>query len=282
MQDAVDGPRSRSAHPRVWRTPHALQFGVERPVLVLEDVGLAEERMLAALASGAGRSTLRRIARTAGAGDDAVDALLGRIGPVLLREQRSAPTSLVVLDGAGRTAARIVSLLGEAGLDVRAGLADDDAALDAAGVAVIVAAYAVAPARHRRWLRRDIPHLPVVFGDAGVTVGPFVTPGAGPCLRCGDLARRDADPAWPVLAAQLHLRPIPGETELVRDAVASAATTAVLARLAGDGPPPDVAMRFDPRSLRWSRHVVAAHPECGCLSLAAQGPFRPGTGTPAC
>ena len=54
---------------------------------------------------------------------------------------------------------------------------------------------------------RDVPHLAVVFDDDGARVGPLVEPGAGPCLRCLDLGRRDADPAWPAIAAQLAGRP---------------------------------------------------------------------------
>jgi hypothetical protein len=41
-----------------------------------------------------------------------------------------------------------------------------------------------------------------VLGQTGV-VGPFVVPGRTSCLRCADLHRCDADPDWPLLAAQL-------------------------------------------------------------------------------
>lgn len=51
---------------RVWRSPHALQFGVDAPVLVLDPVGSVEERMLAALASGVSRGVLEVVAQTAG------------------------------------------------------------------------------------------------------------------------------------------------------------------------------------------------------------------------
>src|SRR3954462_11769222 len=38
--------------PRVWRTPHSIQFGVDEPALVLDGVSAADERMLVALAAG--------------------------------------------------------------------------------------------------------------------------------------------------------------------------------------------------------------------------------------
>ena len=49
----------------------------------------------------------------------------------------------------------------------------------------------------------QVPHLvATVRGETGV-VGPLVVPGVTSCLRCADLHRRDADPRWPRLAAQL-------------------------------------------------------------------------------
>ena len=268
---------------RVWRSPHALQFGVERALLVLDALEPVEERMIAALDGGATLGALQLIARCAGARPSVVEDLLARLGPVLAQDSAvaspdaaapaSASAPVVVLDGDGPTAARILALLGAEGAEVCSALAADDPALDTADAAVIVAAYAVEPQRHLRWLRRDIPHLPVVFGDAGVTVGPFVRPGAGPCQRCVDLRRRDADPAWPAMATQLHTLPRPGETELVCGAVSSVAAGMVLAGLGGDGLPAGVpagsTARFDTATARWSERRWSPHPECGCLSLAA-------------
>ncbi|MGH1523254.1 TOMM precursor leader peptide-binding protein [Leifsonia sp. L25] len=270
--------------PRVWRSPRALQFGVERPLLILDPVGVAEERMISALAAGATLGALRMIARGAGAGPAAVDVLLARLKPVLESSPDAEPgdAPVVVLDGTGPTAARILALLREAGVDVRSGLAADDPAVDLATAAVVVGAFAIAPHRHQRWLRRDIPHLAVVFGDGGVTVGPFVRPGEGACLRCVDLHRRDADPAWPALAAQLHTRPLPGETELICGAAASAAAGAVVALLRGAPERSDAASRYDAATARWSERRWEPHPECGCLSPlaappSAPAPARPGT-----
>ena len=296
--------------PRVWRSPHALQFGVERPRLVLDPVDAAGERMVSALASGVAIGALRMIARSAGAKPEAADALLARLAPVLTPVPASPGTTtapgpardaVVVLDGTGPTAARTLSLLREAGVDARSGLTADDPAVDSAAAAVVIASFAVAPHRHQRWLRRDIPHLAVVFGDAGATVGPLVKPGESACLRCLDLHRRDADPAWPALAAQLHTRPAPGESELVCGAVASAATAILLAVLDERSAPAAVsagprrrsraatASRYDASTARWAESVWEPHPECGCLTplalppgpARAAEPARRGTATAA-
>lgn len=360
---------------RVWRSPHTLQFGVQRPVVVLDAVGVAEERMLVALAGGVSRNTLRVIARQAGATEDAVESLLTRLAPVLvssttLTRASPAPGGVVVLDGVGRTAAMIAGFLREGGLRVIGMVPDDEspatapdvpskrggppvsgrrpdgaradtsgrseaegeygtdsgAGSDLSGVpssadagsaavmppaagkahraeaephaAVLVAAFAIEPRRHLRWLRRDIPHLPVVFGDAEVVVGPLILPGQGACVRCGDLERRDADPAWPAMAAQLYTAEPPGETPSVASAVAPIAAGTVLAFLsehavprrgAGEsnrrasaasaagtlspaptfGPAFRDEQRYDPAITSWRRETRVPHPECGCVTPVA-------------
>lgn len=266
---------------RVWRTPDSLQFGVERPVLVLDGISAAEERMIAALVCGITREGLQLLAERAGAPPGAVARLLERVAPVLGRPRgsqtaeerdRDAPP-LVVLDAAGPTATALALMLTDAGAEVRGGLAWDDPVVDRAEAAVVLGSYAIEPQRSARWLRRDIPHLPVVFGDAGITVGPFVRPGAGPCLRCVDLHRTDADPAWPAMATQLHTLPPRGEDAIVSALVAARAATLVLAGIASargrtaPSPPAGASWRLPSGSGDWVSGAWDPHPGCGCLGL---------------
>ncbi len=84
-------------------------------------------------------------------------------------------------------------------------------------------------------LRHDQPHLLVrSLGDAA-WVGPLVIPGRTSCVRCADLTRRDADPDWPIVLAQLgRLRlPVPG---LLTGWAASVAAAQALAFLGGRVP----------------------------------------------
>jgi bacteriocin biosynthesis cyclodehydratase domain-containing protein len=256
--------------PRVWRTPDTLQFGVDAPRLVLHPVSVAEERMIAALADGVSVAGLRMIAKRSRAAPDSVDALLAKVASVLEPSPiEAAPSPLVIVDGEGRTAGRIVGHLRAEGVDVRSGLSWSDPLVESATLAVIVGSYAIEPSRHGHWLRRDIPHLPVVFSDGGVDVGPLVQPGRGACVRCVDLHRADADPAWPAMAAQLHGRPRPGETELVSEAVAAAVAALVVSRVyAPDSPCAVVGSRFDARAGGWIPREHLPHPECGCLGLS--------------
>lgn len=229
--------------PVVWRSPAAIQVGADRPLIVIDDVSAAHERLLAALEAGVSETGFRMMARTAG---EDPQRLLDRLGPALARVDEPRPRAAVY--GSGPLAEELVRQLGRA----------DDPEL-----VVLVGAWVLAPAEHGVWLRRDVPHLPVVVGD-DVIVGPLVRPGAGPCLHCVDLARRDADPAWPAIATQLHGRPAP---VLSRTAVAEAAAFAVR-RLGEDpaGAAPGTSWRLDPRDGSVSVAGWERHPECSCAA----------------
>jgi bacteriocin biosynthesis cyclodehydratase domain-containing protein len=224
--------------PLVWRSPSSMQLGAIRPLAILDDVTAAHERLLTALAAGISETGFAMMARAAGA--DPTE-LLARLAPALATP--ASPTRRVAVYGAGEVAEELVRQLGRA--------SDPE-------LVVLVGAWVLAPAEHGPWLRRDVPHLPVVVGER-VTVGPLVVPGAGACLHCVHLARRDADPAWPAIATQLHGRPAPA---LSRTAVAEAASLAAR-RLDAE---PGTSWELDPRGgsvsvARWERH-----PECSCAA----------------
>jgi hypothetical protein len=137
--------------------------------------------------------------------------------------------------------------------------------------------------------RSGVPHLvATVRGETGV-VGPFVVPGATSCLRCADLHRRDADPRWPALAAQLTATEAPPSGATVT-CLLTAATAAVqvLAYLDGTAAPLTIDTTMElrppdlvPRLRRWSTHG-----ECSCgapgsaaRTASAAGPL-PRLGTP--
>ena len=120
--------------------------------------------------------------------------------------------------------------------------------------------------------RRGVRHLvATVRGETGV-VGPLVVPGATSCLRCADLHRRDADPRWPVLAAQLTSGEAPpGGATVTCLATAVTAAVQVLAVLDGAGAPASLGTTVElrppdllPRTRRWP-----AHPDCGCVPRGA-------------
>lgn len=280
-------PRIDPALPLVWRTPTDLQLGASSARVVLHDAGDVETGLIAALRHGASVETLTTIGVGLGGSPERVRRLLDELEPAF--EAAPAPGArrgVVAVDAAGDLGARVAADLAALGyeiLDLRddAGPTIEDASLDRADVAMVGADWVVSPARHLRWLRRDVPHLAVVADDAGFRVGPLVEPGTGPCLRCLELARRDADAAWPVIAAQLA-----GRRAATRDlrAVVEAGAVVVAAvddRLAhGAGTLASASIRLGrarPAALpRLVRHEP--HPECGCRAPGgiATAPVRLG------
>jgi len=150
---------------------------------------------------------------------------------------------------------------------------DADSAVAAGGdFAIAVGHYVLAPELHGLWLRRDVPHLPVVLSDTSTSVGPIVEPGVGPCLYCLQRYRTDADAAWPALSAQLWGRRSRIESALVAGEIAAVASRAALARLdAGHAASAHSSTEIDVRSGLSTTRLWTAHPDCGCTGVSAGG-----------
>jgi hypothetical protein len=113
-------------------------------------------------------------------------------------------------------------------------------------------------------VRSDQPHLLVRSLGDGVCVGPLVMPGRTSCMHCADLARRDADPQWPVVLAQLsRLR-----LELPAVLVSWAASVAAIQALSflGGGVPETAGstLELSATDLVTRMRSWPAHAECGC------------------
>ncbi|HEX2072855.1 MAG TPA: ThiF family adenylyltransferase [Geodermatophilus sp.] len=126
--------------------------------------------------------------------------------------------------------------------------------------------------------RSGIPHLVAdVRGRTGV-VGPLVVPGVTSCLRCADLHRRDADPHWPALAAQLTAgEPPPGGATVTCLLTAVTAALQALAYLDGAGSPATLGatVELHPPELAPRLRPWPPHPACRCVGAPAAGPDDP-------
>ncbi|TFC62611.1 TOMM precursor leader peptide-binding protein [Cryobacterium sp. TMB1-7] len=274
-------------YPLVWRTPDTIQLGIDRPLAIVPGVTAPLESVIAALRVGIPRSGALMLGRQSGATDAATAALLSALAPALVGldtqpaepgtdtaplaatwfgSRRATPVHrgnrpVVCVDGAGATADRIRHLLVDLGITVATpGQLPD--------LAVIVDHFVLAPERHGHWLRRDVPHLPVLFSDAEVRVGPLVEPGAGPCLTCLDLEQVDLDPAWPAIASQLLHRTAPTETTRMGIEVASTAAGIVHERVfASSNEFAAASLAIDAESLTVRRRAHRPHERCGCRFL---------------
>jgi len=230
-------------------------------------------------------------------------ALRGEASPAAAIRRRA--TARVLVSGHGRLAVPIAAALAEAGVGhvdpAVSGLTRaDDVALggllpaDAGRPRATAAADAVtraAPAASVRPLRDGtatfvvqvgssrpasltaltyarlrLPHLAVEVRDGMAVVGPLVPPAGSPCLNCLDLHRRDRDPAWPALVAQLstgpeHRAPVALTTVLTATGYAA---DAVLTYLDG-GAPRLVGTTVEISGPgREQRRSWSPHPRCEC------------------
>jgi bacteriocin biosynthesis cyclodehydratase domain-containing protein len=273
--------------PLVWRSPSSVQLGIDPVVVVLDDVTGTDERMLAALVVGVSDSGLAMIAGTHTAERD---SLLAALEPALLTTRAAPVTATVAVHGSEALVATIASTLAHSGIDVVTGPDAASLAEQRPALAIVAGHYVLPPELHALWLRRDVPHLPVVMGDAGVVVGPVIEPGSGPCLLCLELHRRDLDAAWPAVATQLLGRRSRAETPVLVMEGAAAACRIALERLAS-GASAAASLRIDAATGRREVRAWQPHPECGCRGIAhllgreqpgapepAASPARPGTG----
>lgn len=263
--------------PLVWRSPFSAQLGIDPPVVRLDDLTPADEKVLAALSTGVSRPGLDMIARSAGLAD--LDALLAALAPALIGAP-PRPEFTVLVVGTSQTAERIIRTLAESG--VRVLTAPDAATAERAAcdLAVAVGHFVLSPELRGLWLRRDTPHLPVVYSDTGAVVGPLVVGGSTPCLYCLDHHARDADAAWPAIAVQLWGRRSSAETALTSREVAVIACRAVLDW--ADGRDAGAASaRLDAATGEINRREWAVHPDCGCSVPGGNGSVASGRRDPA-
>jgi bacteriocin biosynthesis cyclodehydratase domain-containing protein len=262
--------------PSVWRDPFSLQFGVDPARVVLREVSSAEEHMISALTNGISRSGLSMVARASGAAEPEVVRLLDRIGPLLLPEKPRARTTTVAIVGTGPTVERIARAVAQSGHLVEVSPTAGRAGASACDFGIAVGHYVLEPESYGFWLRRDLPHLPVIFGDGVATIGPLVEPGRTPCLYCLEHFRRDADPSWAAIAAQLWGRRSSAETPLVSREIAALASRIAIQRLSESRPAPALpvaatSLRLDVESGKQTRRDWMPHPSCGCLELPMTG-----------
>jgi bacteriocin biosynthesis cyclodehydratase domain-containing protein len=252
----------------VWRDPFSLQFGVDPARAVLREVSSSEERMIAALASGVSRSGLTMIAQSSGSDERVIENLIARVDALLVDDEEPQIQKVVNIAGTGPTVDRIAETLVQSGVLVRVSVR---ASTEPCDLGLAVGHYVLDPDSYGFWLRRDLPHLPIIFGDETVAIGPLVEPGVTACLYCLEHHRRDADASWSAIASQLWGRVSASETPLVSREVAAIASRIIMTRLADKRVGVTVAaatsLRLSVDTGQSIRRDWMPHPGCGCIRL---------------
>jgi bacteriocin biosynthesis cyclodehydratase domain-containing protein len=133
-------------------------------------------------------------------------------------------------------------------------------------------------------VRDRVPHLAVAAGEAIGVIGPLVRPGRSACLRCVDLRKADADPAWPKIVAQATfagVQPQACDTVLaaMAAALACAQALALIDRPWGVAAGPVAAgpaavngtLEVVLPDWQWRRRTWPPHPLCSCGAAYRDG-----------
>ena len=133
-------------------------------------------------------------------------------------------------------------------------------------IEVAINSYLTNPAWAKACINRGVPHLPIIKRETEIEVGPLFIPGTTCCLHCQHLAKRDADPEWPRIAAQLACAaPVMVDTALAEYASAFAvreilnSLSGLPLSLAGASWIFNLADPL-PQVRQWQ-----PHPQCGCV-----------------
>jgi len=113
------------------------------------------------------------------------------------------------------------------------------------------------------------PYLCVGVDGARAVIGPLVLPGWSSCARCLEMHRRDRDPAWWALAAQLSTAsPRTPASDVALCAIAAGiAASQALALLDGEQPTTvEATIEMTLPDWRLRRRARPAHPDCACLA----------------
>ncbi len=260
------------ARPPLWRSDTVLQFGSD-PIAFVHDPEPWQQRLLHELARGIPEDALEPVAEAFGAREHEAAAFVRRIRRALLPSEAPENRTVTVQVPAGFPsphAEAVRDALAASGFEAALTTWHDapGETVAASSPVVLLAEHLVHPRRSSALMGSDIPHLPIVFTGSGAEVGPYVRPGRTACLACVAAHRRDADPAWPLVAAQLIGRSIPR-----LDAAIACEAGIVAARLISEGEhravrqtTPSLTLRAG--SLHRTSRAHRPHADCRCRSLA--------------
>lgn len=284
---------------RAWLSTSSLQIGIGRVQAALDGLDAADDRLISALADGIDEASYSRLARRLGAPQaramELVRALRG--AGVLLsqrhgsshRPDRVGPAQAALAYGchsddlAVERASRRIGVMGRAPMTTAiagrlrsSGIGhvtiEPVVPRDARDLVLVIGNDLIHPVLGRDLLRRDQPHLAVVVAETGGTIGPLVVPGSTCCLRCVELYRRDRQPWWPVVAAQLCLpgtsafTDAPPIDEAVIDGLSALAVMHALTFVDGYVTPASYSatVELSVATGATSTTPLPAYPDCGC------------------
>lgn len=252
--------------PIAWRAPGTLQVGLDgQRAVALAGVSQDLPVLLKRLTGQPAAAELLPLARSMGLEDElrSAVALLVTAGLVTDGPPRwGREQAWVEVVGDGPLARRVRAGLRDAGI----GRTSRAVSASGPGPDVVV----VAPHGRRGLTEADTlmswgtPHLWSHVRDGTGVVGPLVLPGRTGCLRCHDLHRTDADPAWPTLMLAWEQDARGCDDPAVVAMAGALAVRQVVLLLAGAEPAALDAILIERPDGSVRREPCPQHPGCGC------------------
>jgi len=236
--------------------------GVDSPTVVVTEIPDAASPLIHALHEGIGRSGFLVLARQLGLSTEQASSLLDQLRPACTAHPRIEKPHIFVL-GDSEATPSLASRLSRITT-----LVEDRSSAD---YILVVSDYVF----HPDWIRElsdgTIRHLPVVFSDLTVTVGPVITPGQSPCLYCVSGRRDQDDVEWLSIQSQLFQAASPlasGATaEIASYVVASLLPEVIRPAEQWDYTPGVTRLRYRPASAELVTEAVEFDPQCHCRGL---------------
>jgi hypothetical protein len=188
--------------PLVWTSATSIQVGIDPPRARVDDIPDNAAPLLHALSQGTPASGLAMLARVHQISQDWVDHLVTSLGPALNCPSSSNALRLD-LWSTSEALSGLAPLATHSGVEVFLPESITDDTAPTGDAVALIADYLVHPRWADQLSRDNVPHVPVVFSDQTITVGPLVTPGHTPCLVCVESRRRDDMVGWLEVSSQL-------------------------------------------------------------------------------
>lgn len=197
--------------PFAWVGDKTLRFGIDKPILHIENPTAAQQCMLLELRAGIPRSSLNARGEAHGLSPAETQLFIEKLQPVLTTYSEALGNSsenVICVHAKEPVVSHLATALQHSRRVVTRGL---PATLHPQLLAITVEHYVGDPNVQHRLYAAGIPFLPIRFSDQSIVIGPIVAD-SGPCHVCIRLWTEQNDQEWRNCALQLINTPAPTQT----------------------------------------------------------------------
>lgn len=256
--------------PLVWTSASSIQVGIDPPIARVENIPDNATPLLHALTEGTPESGLAMLARVHHISDDWVDHLVASLRPALTTTPPVADSRLLEAWSTSTAISAMAGLARASGWELVVPEKIDADTAPTADTVILVADYLVHPHWADQLSRENIHHVPIVFSDQTITVGPLVTPGQSPCLVCVEAHRRDDMVGWLEVSSQLWGKHSPLHTPTNIAMAWSLLLVLMSPGGVAHATPGFTRAAYMPNEKSVSWQAVDFHPSCSCRGLTAR------------